>query len=99
MPALSAAVADYDMPADGPVRPLVQLQSAVAEAVTWRLGSQYVRLATTMPSLLQELARALDTATGRLRAEVPVFSQRPTARRTPSPTNTGRTTSPRAWWT
>ncbi|WP_333771547.1 helix-turn-helix transcriptional regulator [Streptomyces sp. IBSBF 2435] len=70
MPALSAAVADYDVPADGPVRPLVQLYSAVADAVSWRLGSQYVRLAAEMPALLQELARALQAARGRERIEV-----------------------------
>lgn len=70
MPALSAAVADYDVPADGPVRPLVQLHSAVADAVSWRLGAQYVRLSAEMPALLQELARALASARGRDRIEV-----------------------------
>jgi len=44
MPVLSAAIATYDMPEDGPVRPLRQLTAAVDEAVNLRLGAQYVRL-------------------------------------------------------
>ena len=39
IPALSAAIAAYDLPDDGPVRPLPELRAAVAEAVTWRLAS------------------------------------------------------------
>lgn len=70
MPKLSAAIAAYDLPADGPVRPLVELHAAVAEAVNWRLGAQYVRLAQVMPALLEELARALAISRGRQRAEV-----------------------------
>lgn len=70
MPALSAAIATYDLPEDGPTRPLPQLQAAVEQAVTWRLAAQYVRLADTTPGLLEELARALHSTTGRDRVTV-----------------------------
>lgn len=70
LPALSAAVAAWDDPDDGPVRPLPVLRTAVAESVRWRLEAQYVRLAQEMPALLGELARARGTATGSDRREV-----------------------------
>lgn len=70
LPALSAAVATWDDPEDGLVRPMPVLRTAVAEAVRWRLGSQYVRLAQEMPVLLGELARARAAATGGERQEV-----------------------------
>lgn len=59
LPDLSAAVAAWDDPDDGPVRPLPELRAAVAEATGWRLASQYLRLAQEMPALLAELARAV----------------------------------------
>ncbi|AXK33479.1 XRE family transcriptional regulator [Streptomyces armeniacus] len=62
LPGLSAVVATYDVPEDGPVRPLDALRTAVAEAVSWRLGSQYLRLAQRAPELLGELQRALHKA-------------------------------------
>jgi transcriptional regulator with XRE-family HTH domain len=62
LPALSAAIATYDMPADGPVRDLRELRAAVEAAEGWRLASQYVRLAEAAPALLTELACALDRA-------------------------------------
>lgn len=68
MPALSAAIAAYDIPADGPVRPLAELAAAVDEAVNWRLGAQYVRLAETVPALLGDLTAAFHASTGRERA-------------------------------
>ncbi|SEF49641.1 Helix-turn-helix [Actinacidiphila yanglinensis] len=58
------AIAAYDVPDDGPVRPLDQLRAAVAEAEGWRLAAQYVRIAETMPPLLEELARAHTAADG-----------------------------------
>ena len=70
LPALSAVIASYDVPDDGPVRPLPDLHTAVTEAMTWRLGSQYVVLATRGPDLVAELLRALHTATDGDRAEV-----------------------------
>jgi transcriptional regulator with XRE-family HTH domain len=59
IPALSAAIAAYDLPDDGPVRPLPELRAAVAEAVAWRLASQYVRITRRLPELLGELFRAM----------------------------------------
>jgi transcriptional regulator with XRE-family HTH domain len=59
MPALSAAIAAYDVPDDGPVRDLDELRRDVAAAEEWRLAAQYVRLAEVAPELLGELARAL----------------------------------------
>ncbi|WP_326644560.1 helix-turn-helix domain-containing protein [Nonomuraea fuscirosea] len=59
LPGLSAAIAAYDLPDDGPVRPMPELRQAVAQATTWRLGSQYVRIAGHVPALLSELFRAL----------------------------------------
>lgn len=69
MPALSAAIAAYDVPDDGPVRPLRELHGAVSEAVTWRLEAQYVRLAESAPVLLTELSRAFHGSSGRDRIE------------------------------
>ncbi|MGP4092907.1 helix-turn-helix domain-containing protein [Nonomuraea sp. KM90] len=62
IPALSAAIAAYDVPDDTPVRALPLLQGAVAEAVAWRLAAQYVRIARQVPELLGELFRALQAA-------------------------------------
>lgn len=64
MPAISAAIATYDIPDDGPVRPLHDLTAAVDETVNLRLAAQYVRLAAIAPPLLAELARALHGTTG-----------------------------------
>jgi transcriptional regulator with XRE-family HTH domain len=61
LPKLSAAIAAYDLPDDGPVRPLPELRAAVAEASRWRLSAQYTRIARTLPELLAELARAFHT--------------------------------------
>ncbi|GHF68222.1 hypothetical protein GCM10018783_42010 [Streptomyces griseosporeus] len=58
LPALSAAIATYDIPDDGPLRPLHELRRAVAQAVEWRLAAQYTRLAASLPDLLAQLARA-----------------------------------------
>lgn len=68
MPALSAAIAAYDLPTDGPVRPLGELHAAVDEAVNWRLQAQYVRLSQHAPALLEDLTRAFHTAAGLQRA-------------------------------
>jgi transcriptional regulator with XRE-family HTH domain len=62
MPALSSVIATYDMPDDGPVRPLHELRTAVDEAVQWRLGAQYGRITRQLPDLLGELSRAFATA-------------------------------------
>ncbi|MGI5340307.1 helix-turn-helix domain-containing protein [Streptomyces sp. CA-181903] len=62
MPALSAALATYDMPEEGPVRSLSELREAVNRAEGWRLGAQYVLISRELPALLAELARALHSA-------------------------------------
>jgi transcriptional regulator with XRE-family HTH domain len=62
LPALSSAIAAYDLPADGPIRPLDELAVEVGNAVTWRLAAQYLRIAQHLPALLEELARALQVA-------------------------------------
>ncbi|WP_415950625.1 helix-turn-helix domain-containing protein [Streptomyces sp. KLOTTS4A1] len=61
LPALSAAITAYDIPDDGPVRPLTELHAAVAEATSWRLAAHYVQIASHLPSLLTELSRAVQT--------------------------------------
>lgn len=58
LPALSAVIATYDMPDDGPVRPLPELRAAVAQATEWRLSAQYLQIVRALPDLLAELARA-----------------------------------------
>ncbi|NNN37387.1 helix-turn-helix transcriptional regulator [Streptomyces sp. S3(2020)] len=58
LPALSAALATYDLPDDGPTRPIDELRTAVADAARWRLAAQYTRIARELPDLLTELARA-----------------------------------------
>lgn len=70
LPAISRTIATYDLPDDGPVRPLRDLRAAVSEAVKWRLGAQYLRLANGLPLLLAELTRALNTAPAAERADV-----------------------------
>ncbi|MFB7595776.1 helix-turn-helix domain-containing protein [Streptomyces sp. NPDC056160] len=70
LPGLSAAIAAYDMPDDGPVRPLSDLRHAVDEAVSWRLAAQYTPIVRELPDLLAELARAYHAAPDHERAEV-----------------------------
>ncbi|WP_407555510.1 helix-turn-helix transcriptional regulator [Streptomyces sp. Pv4-95] len=62
MPTLSAVLAEYEAPEDGPYRDLSALGEAVGSVVTQRLGAQYIRIARTVPGLLAELCRALQTA-------------------------------------
>ncbi len=69
MPELSAVLATYDMPEDGPTRPLSQLREAVAEVVTWRLAAQYVHISRQVPGLLAELGRAFHGAPTKCRAD------------------------------
>ncbi|MFF8385140.1 helix-turn-helix domain-containing protein [Streptomyces kanasensis] len=58
-PALSAAIAAYDIPATGPHRSLTALERAAADAEAWRLGAQYLRLAVAAPALITETLTAL----------------------------------------
>ncbi|MFJ5260446.1 helix-turn-helix domain-containing protein [Streptomyces sp. NPDC088387] len=70
LPLLSAGIAAYDVPDDGPIRPLRDLRTAVNEASRWRLAAQYTRIARKLPELLAELARAYHAAYGSDRAEL-----------------------------
>lgn len=70
LPALSAALATYDLPVDGPVRPIHELRTVVAEAARWRLAAQYMRIVRQLPDLLAELARAYHAACGAERPEL-----------------------------
>ncbi|WP_224274116.1 helix-turn-helix domain-containing protein [Streptomyces sp. LS1784] len=69
IPELQRVIAAYDLPEDGPVRPLPELAAAVDRAVEDRVQSQYARLAEQMPRLLEELFRAVDRAGGADRAQ------------------------------
>lgn len=70
LPAVSAVIAAPDDPDDGPVRPLIQLQQDVHEAVDWRLAAQYLQISRNIPALLAELARAHHTAPPAGRAHI-----------------------------
>lgn len=70
IPALSAAIAAYDIPGDPPARSLAELRAAVDEAVAWRLGAQYVRIAKDVPVLLDDALRTLHTVGGSDRKDV-----------------------------
>jgi len=70
LPAISAAIAAYDIPDDGPVRPLVELRSAVDEATTWRLAAQYTKITRALPALLAELTREFHASSGHQHADV-----------------------------
>lgn len=59
MPGLSAVLAAYEAPEDGPCRELPALREAVASVVAYRLSAQYARIGRTVPGLLAELCRAL----------------------------------------
>ncbi|MEU3028763.1 helix-turn-helix domain-containing protein [Streptomyces incarnatus] len=70
LPALSAVIAAYDCPEDGPVRSVSELGEAVDAAVKWRLGAQYTRIVRDLPDLLSELTRAYQAATDGGRANL-----------------------------
>lgn len=64
IPALRAAIDAYDLPDDGPIRPLHELSNATAFLEQKRLDSQYAQLTRTLPDLLAELSRAVHTHQG-----------------------------------
>ncbi|MER6350104.1 helix-turn-helix domain-containing protein [Streptomyces sp. NPDC001595] len=70
LPAISAAIAAYDILADAPSRPLCVLDEAIAALVQWRLAAQYARIAERAPQLLADALTALHHTAGadRLRA-------------------------------
>ncbi|OII63279.1 transcriptional regulator [Streptomyces sp. CC53] len=63
LPALSAAIAAYDIPMEAPRRELAELEQAASEAEAWRLNAQYVNLAQAAPTLVADAAAALHAAT------------------------------------
>lgn len=67
LPALSAAIAAYDIPVSPPGRSLEELAQAAAQAEVWRLGSQYVRLAQAAPGLVADATAAVHEASGEAR--------------------------------
>ncbi|MFJ8647092.1 helix-turn-helix domain-containing protein [Streptomyces sp. NPDC093546] len=67
--AVSAAIAAYDIPTEPSGRSLPDVRAAVAEAATWRLNSQYVRLATAAPTLLADAVATYHAAEDGERAE------------------------------
>ncbi|MEY9845866.1 helix-turn-helix domain-containing protein [Streptacidiphilus sp. MAP5-3] len=64
IPALRAAIDAYDLPDDGPVRPLRALREATVALEQKRLESHYSQLTRALPALLAELSRAVHTLTG-----------------------------------
>ncbi|MFJ9454206.1 helix-turn-helix domain-containing protein [Kitasatospora sp. NPDC101447] len=64
IPNLQRAIAAYDLPDDGPIRPLTQVAADVKASVEDRVQSQYVRLSEQAPALLAELFRAVDSTRG-----------------------------------
>ncbi|WP_244187767.1 helix-turn-helix domain-containing protein [Streptomyces regalis] len=70
LPVLSAALATYDLPEDGPIRPHHEMRAAVADAARWRLAAQYTRIARELPDLLAELARAYHAASAEHRGDL-----------------------------
>jgi transcriptional regulator with XRE-family HTH domain len=73
MPALSSAIAAYDIPCDGPTRPLDALRTAVSEAARWRLDAQYTRIVRELPDLLLEVTRAYHGASADEKCELAVL--------------------------
>jgi transcriptional regulator with XRE-family HTH domain len=64
IPAISAAIAPYDIPMNPPKRSLPELHEAACDLVAWRLGAQYARIAKHAPTLLDDALRALHHAVG-----------------------------------
>jgi transcriptional regulator with XRE-family HTH domain len=69
MPQLSAILATYEAPEDGPVRPLSELRAAVTTAVGHRLAARYVQLTRTVPALLAALLRGYGSSANADRPE------------------------------
>lgn len=60
----------YDLPDDGPVRPLSELLQITEALIAWRLNSDYSRILVKLPELLPELTRALTQLSGTERTQV-----------------------------
>ncbi|MFI9275157.1 helix-turn-helix domain-containing protein [Kitasatospora sp. NPDC052896] len=59
IPAIRAAITTYDLPDDGPIRPLVELGAVVRRTVDQRLNSEYAHLVEGLDDLISELQRAV----------------------------------------
>ncbi|MFF8554137.1 helix-turn-helix domain-containing protein [Streptomyces sp. NPDC015501] len=64
LPALSEAIAGYDLSLGPPTRSPGELAHEIASAVGWRLSAQYGRIAQVMPGLLTDAIRYAHTAPG-----------------------------------
>jgi transcriptional regulator with XRE-family HTH domain len=64
IPEIRCALDCYDIPDEGPVATLRDLQAATEAATARRLDAQYVILAETIPALITELTRAAHSYTG-----------------------------------
>lgn len=64
IPDLRTAVATYDLPDDGPISSLSELQQRVHKATQDRLSSRYAELANNLPRLLRDSTRALHASDG-----------------------------------
>jgi transcriptional regulator with XRE-family HTH domain len=70
---LRRALDAYDLPDDGPVRPIAELQNVLADVVRMRLESRYRQLVAILPVLLPELNRAMDRHVGQRRTIIADF--------------------------
>jgi transcriptional regulator with XRE-family HTH domain len=64
LPSISAAIAGYDINIGAPAPALDRLAAQVDEAMTYRLASQYSRLAAIAPGLLTDAIAALHASSG-----------------------------------
>ncbi|MFF2325562.1 MULTISPECIES: helix-turn-helix domain-containing protein [unclassified Streptomyces] len=64
LPALSRAIAGYDIPQGLPARTPDELADVIGTAVAWRLGAQYGRIAAEIPGILRDAIRHVHTARG-----------------------------------
>ncbi|MFE2555956.1 helix-turn-helix domain-containing protein [Streptomyces sp. NPDC059352] len=62
LPELSAVITGHDIPQGPPTRRPDELANAIRTAVEWRLGAQYGRIATTIPSVLHDAIRYVHVA-------------------------------------
>ncbi|KOU92496.1 helix-turn-helix domain-containing protein [Streptomyces sp. XY533] len=69
LPAISAAIAGYEIALDPPLRPPAKLREDVANAVGWRLAAQYGLIAAQAPQLLGDALVHLHSASGTHRNE------------------------------
>ncbi|MGH4014767.1 MAG: hypothetical protein ACRDSL_12745 [Pseudonocardiaceae bacterium] len=70
MAMLRRLVDAYDLPEDGPARPLPELRQATESLIGWRLNSDYTRILAKIPELVPELTRALTLLRGTECAQV-----------------------------